>query len=263
MPQVLYIPHGGGPLPIMGDPGHDEMVSYLSALEAEIGRPKAIVVVSAHWESPTPTITAGANPDLYFDYYGFPPETYELEYPALGSPELAQQIADGLRAAGLEAQLDTERGFDHGMFVPLMLMFPDAAVPVVQLSLLDGLDPEAHIELGEALAKTLDDDVLVLGSGMSYHNMAGFSMSGGPVDPDPDNEAFDEWLEEVCSGEGLDSAERRSQLVAWEVAPAARVNHPREEHLLPLHVCFGVGGGKATRTFTGQVLGKKTAAYSW
>ena len=136
MPQVLYIPHGGGPLPIMGDPGHDEMVSYLSALEAEIGRLKAIVVVSAHWESPTPTITAGANPDLYFDYYGFPPETYELEYPALGSPELAQQIADGLRAAGLEAQLDTERGFDHGMFVPLMLMFPDAAVPVVQLSLI-------------------------------------------------------------------------------------------------------------------------------
>ena len=250
-------------MPIMGEPGHADMVDYLGTIEATIGRPSAIVVISAHWEQPQPTILANPSPKLYFDYYGFPDETYEYSYPAPGSVELANTLFDALSSAGLNPALDTERGFDHGMFIPLMLMYPDAQIPVVQLSLLDDLDPEAHIELGEALAQNLDDDVLVIGSGMSYHNMAGFSMSGGPTEPDPENQAFDNWLEEVCSGGDLDDSERRSQLVAWEDAPAARVNHPREEHLLPLHVCFGVGGGKATRTFTGQVLGKKTAAYSW
>lgn len=258
-PRALYVPHGGGPLPLIGDPGHDDLVAYLKTIEAEIGRPKAIVVVSAHWEAPRPTITAAAQPELYFDYYGFPPETYELSYPAPGSLALAEKIHGILDAAGLEPELDHERGFDHGMFVPLMLMYPEATIPVVQVSLIDGLDAQAHVALGEALRPITDDgDVLVLGSGMSFHNMAGF----GNDEHDEQNLAFDEWLEAVCTS-STDEATRRAELVGWESAPAARYNHPREEHLVPLHVCYGIGGGQASRRFTGNVLGKLTAAYDW
>lgn len=255
--RALYIPHGGGPMPLLGDPGHSELIAYLSSIEADVGRPSAIVVVSAHWEEPTPTITANPNPGLYFDYYGFPPETYEYTYPALGSVELAQRIETVLGEAGKEPRLDAERDFDHGMFVPLMLMYPDASIPVVQVSLIDGLDAAAHIELGEALRPAIDDDVLVLGSGLSFHNMKSFS--NGEFDG---NQAFDEWLEATCTGDMTEDA-RRSELVGWEAAPAARYNHPREEHLLPLHVCYGVGGDAATRTFDGLTLGSRVAAYAW
>lgn len=255
--RSLYIPHGGGPLPLLDDPGHSEMVTYLRGAEAELGRPSAIVVVSAHWEHPTPAITAGPNPELYFDYYGFPPETYQYTYPAPGSVELAERLAAGLATAGLSPVLDTERGYDHGMFVPLMLMYPAADIPVVQVSLIAGLDPMAHIALGQAIGSVVDDDVLVLGSGMSFHNMGAF----GPGQ-DPDNQAFDRWLDETCTGE-MSEDDRHTRLVAWEDGPAARYNHPREEHLLPLHVCYGIGGTSAVRTFDGQVLGKRVGAYAW
>lgn len=249
-------------MPLFGDPGHAELIAYLKGIEADIGRPNAIVVVSAHWESPTPAITANPNPDLYFDYGGFPPETYELTYPASGSVELAEQLAAAAQTAGFDSRLDTERGFDHGMFVPLILMYPDGAIPVVQISLIAGLDPAAHIALGEAIRPVIGDDVLVLGSGLSYHNMAGFGTS---VDGSEDkgNVAFDSWLEHVCTSTDLSETERRNELTAWEQAPAARYNHPREEHLMPLHVCYGVGGRVAQRTFDGQALGKRVAAYSW
>lgn len=256
-PRSLYIPHGGGPMPLLDDPGHAELITYLKGIEAEIGRPSAIVVVSAHWEEPTPTITANPNPELYFDYYGFPPETYEYTYAAPGSVELAERLASAIADAGVEPRLDAERGYDHGMFVPLMLMYPDASIPVVQVSLIDGLDPAAHIELGKSLRPALDDDMLVLGSGLSFHNMGAFNS--GEYDG---NQPFDEWLEAACTGEMTEDA-RRSELIGWEAAPAARYNHPREEHLLPLHVCYGVGGGAATRTFDGLTLGSRVAAYAW
>ena len=246
-------------MPLLGDPGHLELTEYLTGLEAEIGRPTAIVLVSAHWEEPAPTVTTNPNPDLYFDYYGFPPETYEYTYPAPGSVELADKLAGALRTAGHEPRMDAERGFDHGMFVPMMLMYPDAGIPVVQLSLLQGLDAARHIELGEAIRPALDDGVLVLGSGLSFHNMDAFGSAGAA---DPDNDRFDEWLEQVCTGSSTE-AERREALVGWESAPAARYNHPREEHLVPLHVCYGVGGTAATRTFDGNTLGKHVAGYAW
>ena len=131
--RSLYIPHGGGPMPLLGDPGHAELTAYLRQAEASVGRPDAIIVISAHWEAPTPTITAHRSPELYFDYYGFPSETYDYTYPAPGSPELADRLAVSLGDAGFDPALDDERGFDHGMFVPLMLMYPDATIPVVQL----------------------------------------------------------------------------------------------------------------------------------
>lgn len=261
--RSLYIPHGGGPLPLMGDPSHDEIVEYLRGTEATLGRPKAIVVVSAHWECPNPTVTSAPNPGLYFDYYGFPPETYELTYPAPGAPELAARLVELLNAGGFDAQLDAERDFDHGMFVPLMLMYPDASIPVVQLSLLGDLDPGRHIDLGAAIAPITDDDVLVLGSGLSFHNMQAFGPANPASGVDADNEAFDAWLQQICTDPAMDEATRRDQLVAWADGPAATYNHPREEHLLPLHVCYGVGGGPATRAFDGRVLEKHVAAYSW
>lgn len=255
--RALYIPHGGGPMPLLGEPGHREMVDYLKGVEADIGRPSAIVVISAHWEAPTPRITASPNPELYFDYYGFPPETYEYTYSAPGSIELANSLASAMANAGMAPVLDTERGYDHGMFVPLMLMYPDATIPVVQVSLLAGLDPAAHIELGQALRPALDDDMLVLGSGMSFHNMSAF----GNEDVEG-NLAFDTWLESTCTSE-MSEESRRAALIAWEDAPAARYNHPREEHLIPLHVCYGVGGGPAKRTFAGKAISTKVAAYAW
>ncbi len=255
--KALYIPHGGGPMPLLGEPGHADLVTYLRGLEAEIGRPSAIVVVSAHWEESTPTITANPHPELYFDYYGFPPETYEYSYPAPGSADLVDRLATSLGEAGLEPRLDASRGFDHGMFVPLMLMYPDASIPVVQVSLIDGLDASAHVELGEALRPAISNDMLVLGSGMSFHNMGAFGAG-----EDEGNRLFDEWLEATCTAE-MDEASRRSALVGWESAPAARYNHPREEHLVPLHVCYGIGGGAATRTFDGMAVGSRVAAYSW
>lgn len=256
-PRSLYIPHGGGPMPLLGDPGHAEMVDYLESLGSEFDRPSAIVVISAHWEEPVPTVTAGPNPELLFDYYGFPAQAYEFTYPAPGSTELAQRLASALGSAGFAPRLDTNRGFDHGVFVPLLLMYPAADIPVVQVSLVHGLDASDHVRLGEALRPALDSGVLVLGSGMSFHNMGAFGS--GPNDPD--NLAFDEWLEQICTDDRPE-AERRQQLTEWERAPAARYNHPREEHLIPLHVCYGVGGGAATRTFNGTV-GKRVAAYSW
>lgn len=242
-------------MPIMGEPGHADMVDYLGTIEATIGRPSAIVVISAHWEQPQPTILANPSPKLYFDYYGFPDETYEYSYPAPGSVELANTLFDALSSAGLNPALDTERGFDHGMFIPLMLMYPDASIPVVQVSLVDGLDAAAHIELGRALAPALGDDVLVLGSGMSFHNMNGFGDS-------PEALEFDAWLESVMVADMVEN-DREAQLVDWASAPAARFSHPREEHLVPLHVCYGIAGGAAIRTFDGSVLNTKVAAYSW
>lgn len=261
--RILYIPHGGGPLPLMGEPSHQSIVEYLQSTESSIGRPAAIVVVSAHWECPNPTVTAAASPELYFDYYGFPPETYELTYPAPGSPELAGRVADLLRDGGFAPELDTERDFDHGVFVPLMLMYPDAAIPVIQLSLLDDLDPQRHIDMGAAIASLADEDVLILGSGLSFHNMQAFGPANPASGVDAENEAFDAWLDEICTDSSRDETERRGGLAAWDQAPAARYNHPREEHLLPLHVCYGAGGGPATRAFDGRVLEKHVAAYQW
>ena len=140
-----------------------------------------------------------------------------------------------------------------------MLMYPDAQIPVVQVSLVDGLDPEAHIALGETLRPITDGNVLVIGSGMSFHNMGAFGGAGS----DPQNQAFDAWLDQTCTDESIDEVTRRAALVGWQSAPAAQYNHPREEHLIPLHVCYGLGGGAATRSFDGQVLGKRVGGYSW
>ena len=175
---------------MLGDPGHREMVEQLRNIASTIQRPSTIVVVSAHWEEPVVRITAHPKPPLIYDYYGFPPESYSIEYPAPGDPTLAEYVVRLLEENEIAAQLDHERGFDHGLFVPLLLMYPGAAIPCVQLSLLSDLDPEKHIRIGETLSKLVRDDILVLGSGFSFHNLK--ELLGGDADaPDPGNEAFE------------------------------------------------------------------------
>jgi len=261
--RALYIPHGGGPLPLLGDPGHEELVEALSGLGRELGRPDAILVVSAHWEEPEVRVIAGASPGLLYDYYGFPEEAYRIRYPAPGAPGLADRILAALGRAGIPARPEGERGFDHGVFVPLALMYPEADVPCVQISLIRGLDPRAHLELGRALSALEGEDLLILGSGFSFHNMREF-FAGGAGGPDSRNEAFQAWLAESCASPAIEPPERLGRLEGWERAPHARYCHPRAEHLLPLHVCAGFAGGRrASRVWSWSVLGKRASAFLW
>ncbi len=259
---TLFIPHGGGPLPLLDEPGHLGMNRFLRAWPQSIKRPETIVVVSAHWEAEQVSITASPRPELIFDYYGFPPETYEYRYPAPGRPALAQRMHDLLDAAGIETRLEQERGFDHGMFVPLMLMYPEADIPCVQLSLTADLDPAAHIAVGRALAELKDESLLFLGSGFSFHNLREI-MSKRDSAVDSRNRAFEDWLAHTMSDPDLPESEREARLVAWEAAPHARYCHPREEHLLPLHSCYGFAGGPAQTVFQEEVAGFVASAYEW
>ncbi|MFV2032428.1 MAG: class III extradiol ring-cleavage dioxygenase [Gammaproteobacteria bacterium] len=259
---ILYIPHGGGPMPLLSDSGYEVMNPFLREFSATLPKPDAIVVISAHWEDSSVSILAQDNPPLLFDYYNFPAETYELQYPAPGAPALARRIKAMLDESGIESRLDMERGFDHGVFVPLLLMYPEADIPCIQISLSNSLDAAFHIRLGQALSSLKKDNLLILGSGFSFHNLdVMISKTGDEIDEK--NRLFEQWLAETCSDPGLDPQEREQRLVNWEQAPHARYCHPREEHLLPLHVCYGMAGKPATTAFQDKVIGFITSAYRW
>ena len=262
LPRAIFISHGGGPLPLLGDPGHSKMVSCLQNIAASIPRPDAILVVSAHWEEPVPTITAGSRPSLIYDYYGFPPESYEIQYPCSGEPSLAREIYRMLGKCEIDAKLDETRGFDHGVFVPMKIMYPEADIPCVQISLVNSLDPLFHIELGSALRNLANQNVLVLGSGFSFHNLKAFFA---PDDSESLqlNESFEKWLRSVCAGSDLTEHMRRERLINWDSAPGARFCHPREEHLLPLHVCYGVSQSPCTELYNVTIMNKKSSMYLW
>lgn len=260
-PQVLYISHGAGPLPVLGDDGHAEMVANLQHLASIMDKPSAILLISAHWEAEEPTITSGPQPPLLYDYYDFPPQSYELKYPAPGHPELEDEIQQTLQMGGFPCHRDFSRGFDHGMFIPLMLMYPEADIPCVQLSLIKGLAPDAHVRLGRALASLNRPNLLVVGSGFSFHNMRAF-FTPDTKQTRAQNEDFDAWLRETCS-DTVDESEREARLIDWENAPYARYCHPREEHLLPLHVCCGFAGRGCTESFEMTIIGKKASAFLW
>jgi 4,5-DOPA dioxygenase extradiol len=260
--RILYLSHGGGPLPLLGDANHSEMISCLKAIAREIGKPSAIVVVSAHWEESVPSITSGASPGLIYDYYGFPEESYRIQYPCPGEPTLARQISHQLADAGIEARLDDSRGFDHGLFMPLKIMYPDADIPCVQLSLVSSLDPALHIAMGKALQGLKQDNILVIGSGFSFHNMKAF-FDPGNSDSAVKNEAFEEWLIHTLSSAALSEEERSQRLIHWASAPHARFCHPREEHLLPLHLCYGLAQRACSQWFEARILNKKSSLYLW
>ena len=258
---VAFIPHGGGPWPFV-DLGMDKSeVQHLSAYLHELAslpkrKPRAVLVISAHWEERVPTLLSGAHPPLLFDYYGFPAESYELTWPAPGAPpELQQRVSQLLHAAGFETAEDPERGFDHGTFVPLKLTYPHADMPILQLSLLRGLDPALHLRLGAALAALRDEDIFIVGSGMSFHNLRGFR---DPRSREP-AQRFHAWLNETVK---LDPPERAQRLTRWVDAPDARYVHPREEHLLPLMIVVGAAQEDRGQTaWSGTVLGMPVCAY--
>lgn len=261
---VLYVPHGGGPLPVLGDPRHQKMVAFLRGAAKEFPAPSAILVVSAHWEEDQPTITSAGHPGLIYDYYNFPPKSYELKYPAPGEPRLAKEMHTLIEASGAIAKLDDARGFDHGLFIPLLLMYPQARIPCLQLSLLKSLDSAAHVALGKTIAALRKQGVLIVGSGMSFHNLREFFATN-----EKSNEAcnqFDGWLRETCTDAKLSAEDREQRLIEWEKAPAARFCHPREEHLLPLHVCYGAASVEspiARVVFNAEVMGKTVSALVW
>ena len=254
-----FIPHGGGPCFFMdSNPPHawERMADFLKGLAATLpARPRAIVVVSAHWLDGAFSVTSGARPDLIFDYHGFPPHTYALRYPAPGEPALAARITALLQAAGLPSQQDASRGFDHGVFIPMLLMFPGADIPVVQLSLSTTLDPALHLAAGRALQALRQEGVLIIGSGMSYHNMRGF----GQPQARQASQEFDGWLQKSMA---MPAAERDRQLEQWLQAPAARQVHPRPEHLLPLMVIAGAAQGDTGRAaYASTLMGVAISAY--
>ncbi len=233
----------------------DRMEAYLSALSASLPEPpRAILVISGHWEAPAFAFSASEAPSLIFDYYGFPPETYQLSWPAPGAPWLAKQAAALLDEAGLPTAIEPERGFDHGVFVPLKVALPQADIPVAQMSLHASFDPALHLAAGRALASLRDEGVLVLGSGMSFHNLRAM---GDPRVEAPSRE-FDRWLTTAIEAE---AAERVALLSRWESAPWARLCHPREEHLLPLMVAAGASDARGTQAYGEVVLGGAVSAF--
>jgi aromatic ring-opening dioxygenase catalytic subunit (LigB family) len=218
--------------------------------------PRALLVISAHWEEPRPTVTTGEKPPLLFDYYGFPAESYQLTWPAPGNPALAERVQQLLGAAGIASDQNAERGFDHGTFVPLKLAYPDAEVPTVQLSLKAGLDAREHLAIGRALEPLRSEGVFIIGSGMSYHNMRAMGPQGRPA-----ASSFDAWLRDAATRPAL---ERDARLAEWTSAPAARAAHPREEHLLPLMVVAGAAGQDLGRVaHHGTLLGLELSGYAF
>ncbi len=258
---VLFIPHGGGPCFFMDWNPADTWVgmgNFLKGVAATLPqKPSAIVMVSAHWLEPQFSVTGHARPELIYDYHGFPPHTYELTYPAPGAPQLAQHLVALLAEGGLPAQVDASRGFDHGMFIPLKLMFPAADIPVIQLSLRRDMDPAAHIAMGRLLTSLRDQNILIVGSGMSFHNMRAYGDSRFSAISDE----FDEWLTAAVQSE----PEQREQLLAdWQRAPHARQCHPQggEEHLIPLMVAAGAADhSPGQRIYSERVMQTTLSAY--
>jgi aromatic ring-opening dioxygenase catalytic subunit (LigB family) len=257
---TIYLPHGGGPCFFMDwtmgpKDTWDRTAAWLRSIGGSLPEtPASMLVVSAHWEETLPTVTASEKPTLLYDYSGFPKHTYELTWPAPASPDLSKRVRSLLEGAGIPSQEDDRRGFDHGVFVPLKVAFPEPTVPVVQLSLRRGLDPAEHIAIGRALAPLRDEGVLILGSGMSYHNMRGFMTDAGREQ----STHFAEWLAKTIAE---DPPARDRDLTKWTEAPDARACHPREEHLLPLMVVAGAAGDDRGReVFRDNVMGVDVAA---
>ncbi|HVY81930.1 MAG TPA: class III extradiol ring-cleavage dioxygenase [Steroidobacteraceae bacterium] len=257
---TLFISHGGGPWPWIDERRADfaGTLGFLQRLPASLpAKPRAILSVSGHWEEAEFTVATSPQPPMVYDYYGFPEHTYHIRYAAPGSPDLAQRVRALLESAGIRVAEDAERGFDHGTFVPLAVMYPNADVPIVSLSLRSNLDASEHLRMGAALQALRDEGVLIVGSGLSYHNLRALRMSAsaGPV-----SETFEAWLTRAV--EERDAEARNALLSRWSEAPAARQAHPREEHLIPLMVAAGAAGTSQGRlAFRDHVWGVSMASY--
>jgi aromatic ring-opening dioxygenase catalytic subunit (LigB family) len=240
---TYFISHGGGPWPWMdGDfrRNFDRLEASIVAMRHELGdAPKAVLVISGHWEEPGFAISSAERPGMVYDYFGFPDYLYRIEYRAPGSPDLAARVQRLLNANGIDARLDAARGFDHGTFSIMKPMYPDEDIPVVQLSLDRSLDPKLHLEVGRPLRPLRDEGVLIIGSGLSYHNLREMRGNAG-VEP---SRRFDVWLQETLIHSPPE--ERTARLIDWEQAPLARAAHPREDHLIPLMAAVGAAENEA------------------
>lgn len=258
---TYFLSHGGGPWPWVD--GMKEMFARtareFSALPARLpARPQAVLVITGHWEDDVFAVTTSPRPPTIYDFSGFPEHTYRIRYPAPGAPALAARVQDLLRSAGLPTRGDASQGFDHGTFVPLSLMYPQADVPVVLLSLKHGYDPQEHLRAGAAIAPLRDEGILILGSGLTYHNMRGFNRDESTAPAT----AFEAWLQQAIAQP--EAAQRNRMLEDWERAPGARLAHPREDHLLPLHVVAGAAGDDAGRPlFVDHVMKVPMASYEF
>jgi aromatic ring-opening dioxygenase catalytic subunit (LigB family) len=238
MPEfpTYFVSHGGGPWPYMKDQFgqmFDRLETSLQDIPRQLGAtPKAVLMISGHWEEEDFTVSASPNPPMIYDYSGFPAHTYEVKYSAPGSPELAIRVQSLIQGAGYSAHLDPKCGFDHGTFTVMYPMYPQAQIPVVQLSLKRGYAPKLHLEVGQALAPLRKEGVLMIGSGLSYHNLRNFGSKGAEA-----SQQFDDWLQQTLVQS--EPTERVDQLIHWAKAPAARLAHPQEDHLLPLMVAVG------------------------
>lgn len=227
---VIFVSHGAPTLSLeAGETG-----AAWRQLGERLPRPSAILVVSAHWETPAPTVSSAVEPETIHDFSGFPAELYELHYFAPGAPALAQAVVDALQQAGIAAQRDETRGLDHGAWVPLRLMFPEADIPVAQLSLQPERDPAWHIALGRALHPLREQGVLIVGSGSITHNLRALFNH-------PQGEPAPEWVTEFCDwiAEKIEAGDLEALGEYRSRAPHAVQNHPTDEHLLPLFVALG------------------------
>jgi aromatic ring-opening dioxygenase catalytic subunit (LigB family) len=255
---TYFLSHGGGPWPFIPEmkTAFRKTVEALQALPASLPtKPKAILSITSHWEEDEFMVSSAAQPQMIYDYGGFPEHTYHVKYPAPGSPEVAMRVQELVKNAGMNCGVDSARGFDHGTFVPLVLMYPNADVPVVSVSIKKGYDSEEHIRFGEALAPLRNEGVLIVGSGLTYHNLRMFGPSGSKI-----SEEFETWIFAAISAE---KTEKRTEgLNHWEQAPGARIAHPQEDHLIPLMAAFGASGrSRGRRLFTDRVWDVTMASY--
>lgn len=239
MQPTLFLSHGSPMLLLQDIPAR----GFLAGLGNELVRPDGVVVVSAHWETAVPSVTAAAAPPTIHDFSGFPAELYRLSYPAPGDPVLAEGVADMIGAAGVRAHVDPVRGLDHGAWIPLLLMWPDHAIPVVQLSVQSTLGPGHHLQLGRAIETLRRDNVLVLASGSFTHNLAALQRHAAMGSEPEWVTRFADWMDSALM------ARRTCDLLSYRrLAPHAADNHPTDEHLLPLFVALGAAGQGATPT---------------
>ncbi|KAG9243460.1 Extradiol ring-cleavage dioxygenase, class III enzyme, subunit B [Calycina marina] len=268
---VIAVCHGGGPMPILGDPGHAQLIKSMSTTVPKIlglgtaNAPRAIVLVTAHWSATRPTISNGSRHKLYYDYGGFPPEAYSVKYDAPGSPEVAQEVFEVLNKAGLKPRMDGERGWDHGVFVPMTLINPRADIPIVQLSVLTSASPAQHFAMGRALASLRVSNVAILGSGMAtFHNLR--MMFSGALNDGAVQKRNKQWSETLTETLKIkNNVEREESFEGWRGWVGAKEAHPQggEEHFMPLLVCAGAGGDKSAEDFQDEIMDMKQSTYYW
>lgn len=272
---VIALSHGGGPLPLLGDPGHasinrslQQRIPKLLNLDDPKKRPRAIILVTAHWSTATPTITNSDSPELIYDYYGFPPEAYEIKYPAKGDSVIAKQVSDAIKKEGLDGVKLENRGWDHGVFVPLKMSIPSANIPIIQVSVLKSEDPTQHLKLGRALQSFREDNIAIIGSGFaSFHNLPAMMSMRNPLSPQRTElqRMGKEWNDDLNEVMGRDLEGRWKGLEGWRKLKNADVMHPPRggEHFMPLIVCAGAGGEDETRKYVDEYLGMDIYTYYW